>query len=72
MLYATCTLNPEENERVIDGFLKTHEDFHLIPLRQTAPGWAQALVNNRGFLETFPSVHDMDGFFAALLTRKNV
>ena len=67
MLYVTCTLNPEENERVIDDFLKAHEDFHLIPLRQTAPDWAQALINDRGFLETFPSVHGMDGFFAALL-----
>ncbi|RPI77477.1 MAG: 16S rRNA (cytosine(967)-C(5))-methyltransferase RsmB [Desulfobacteraceae bacterium] len=70
ILYVTCTLNPEENERVIEHFLKTHKDFQLAPLKQTAPDWAKPLINENDFLQTFPSIHGMDGFFAALLIRE--
>jgi 16S rRNA (cytosine967-C5)-methyltransferase len=72
MLYVTCTLNKAENEKVIEDFLESHKDFYGLDLKQKAPDWARGLVNAQGFLQTFPQVHGMNGFFAALLIRENV
>ena len=32
MLYSTCTFDSSENERIIDGLLKTYPEFHVIPM----------------------------------------
>lgn len=34
MVYATCTFSLEENEMVVDDFLRHHPDFELVPVRQ--------------------------------------
>lgn len=60
--YATCTLRPEENEHVVDGFLRDHPEFHLEPIALDA-----RLLDARGCLRTFPHRHGTDGFFAAVL-----
>lgn len=64
LLYSTCTVFEEENEQVVEEFLKKHEDFRLVPFS----------VNGRecGGMYTFwPNVDGTDGFFAAKLIRKN-
>jgi len=33
MVYATCTFSLEENEMVVDDFLRNHPDFELVPVR---------------------------------------
>jgi 16S rRNA (cytosine967-C5)-methyltransferase len=60
--YATCTLRPEENEHVVEGFLRDRPEFHLEPIPVDS-----RLRDERGFLRTFPHRHGTDGFFAALL-----
>ncbi len=30
LVYSTCTINPEENEKVVDTFLKKHKDFEKV------------------------------------------
>ena len=37
LLYSTCTINPDENEKVADMFLKEHPSFDLISSRQLLP-----------------------------------
>lgn len=54
MVYSTCTLNPDENERVTEAFLETHSDFHR------AEGFPQT---------AFPSEYSDDGFFYDLLIK---
>jgi len=34
LVYATCSLLPEENEKQIESFLKEHTDFKLLPARE--------------------------------------
>ncbi|HUY69247.1 MAG TPA: RsmB/NOP family class I SAM-dependent RNA methyltransferase, partial [Alphaproteobacteria bacterium] len=34
LIYATCSLLPEENEKQIEKFLEAHKDFRLIPLSE--------------------------------------
>lgn len=69
LVYATCTISAAENADVIARFLATHPGFSLDDPRRHLPPDAHPLVGARGFLETFPHRHGLDGFFAARLRR---
>jgi 16S rRNA (cytosine967-C5)-methyltransferase len=62
LVYAVCTLMREENEAVVEGFLRDHPRFTVEP----APAPA-TMVTPEGFLRTLPHRHALDGFFAARL-----
>jgi len=66
LVYSTCTLEPEENAQAVDAFLARHPDFSL---EHAGPFVSRDLVNERGFVETFPHRHGMDGAFAARLVK---
>lgn len=67
LIYSTCTTEPEENEDVVCGFLKTHPEFKLEDAKRFLP---DVLVDKMGFLRTYPHKHGMDGFFGARMKRK--
>ena len=70
LLYVTCTLSREENEEVVEACLAGNKDMVLADLKDQTPLWARDLIDDRGFLRTFPHLHDMDGFFGALMRKK--
>lgn len=64
LVYSTCTILPEENEKNILAFLGDHPEFELCP-------WKVGDIEaNSGYLTLFPHVHNTDGFFIAKLIRK--
>ena len=74
LVYSTCTMTPEENERGVETFLARHTDFEREDLSKTAPLFMLPLVSSEGFFRTYPErVMDesrrMDGFFAARLRK---
>jgi 16S rRNA (cytosine967-C5)-methyltransferase len=69
LLYITCTTEPEENENQIESFLSRHPEFHLATDPRRLPPAARGLLHPPGFFRTSPADHNLDGFFAALLTR---
>jgi 16S rRNA (cytosine967-C5)-methyltransferase len=69
LLYVTCTLSREENEEVVEACLAGNKTMVLVDLKDRAPLWARDLIDDRGFLRTFPHLHGMDGFFGALLRK---
>jgi len=69
LIYATCTLNRAENERVVERFLSERDDFVAVPAKEI---WGRALAERVGdgmTLQLTPHRHDTDGFFAAVLRR---
>jgi len=70
VVYAVCSPEPEEGIEVIEGFLRADKRFELDPHTEDAPGEIRALLEGSGFLQTWPGLQYMDGFFAARLRRK--
>ena len=64
LVYSTCTLNPEENEKVVSQFLENNPDFVLTPFILGDTEYKE------GMLTLLPHVHHTDGFFIAKITRK--
>lgn len=66
LIYATCTLEPEENDSQVEAFLAAHPDFRLEPPRD---GAVPEAVLDAGRLRVLPQRHGVDGAFAARLRR---
>lgn len=64
MVYSTCTILPEENEKNIARFLASHEEFEAVPFK------VGELSAECGMITLFPHVHGTDGFFICKLTRR--
>ena len=64
LIYSTCSLLPEENECIIDDFIKSNKRFSLCkPTSLIKP----QLLDNRNFYHTYPHANNMDGFFGVIL-----
>ena len=68
LVYATCTLAREENERVVDDFLTRQKSFELEHAARYLPKEAQQMVRGEFFF-ALPHRDDTDGFFAARMKR---
>jgi 16S rRNA (cytosine967-C5)-methyltransferase len=78
LVYSTCSLEPEENEFVALEVLGALGDLFQIAdpriamesfLQESVP--MQSVVCTHGFFRTFPPEHGTDGFFAAVIERRN-
>jgi 16S rRNA (cytosine967-C5)-methyltransferase len=68
LVYATCSLEPEENQEVIEKFLAKQHRFQVSSCRDFLPPAAATCCDAQGFFAPSPS-EDMDGFFAARLVQ---
>ena len=66
LVYATCTLNILENEKVIQSFLANNSNWSI---QFTPNEIAQNWVTSEGWIKVYPHRHDMDGFFMVRLVR---
>mmetsp|Transcript_47044 Transcript_47044/g.91834 ORF Transcript_47044/g.91834 Transcript_47044/m.91834 type:complete len:235 (+) Transcript_47044:730-1434(+) len=70
LVYATCTLLPEENERQVQRFLDSAAGADWIHVTTEAATKLAVPVDEDGFLRLTPGRHGTDGFFAAMLRRR--
>ena len=65
LVYSTCTVLPEENERVTDAFLRAHLDFTYDTFALPGP-----IGTVEGHITLWPQRHGTDGFYICRMTRK--
>lgn len=66
LCYATCSLEPEEDEAQVDAFLARHLVFRRVP----PEGFPAELLTEAGDLLILPHRDGMDGAYAARLVRR--
>jgi 16S rRNA (cytosine967-C5)-methyltransferase len=66
LVYSVCSLEPEEREDVVHRFLAGNASFRLESAGAHLPG---SVIDDEGFLQTFPHRHRMDGMFAARMRK---
>ena len=65
LVYATCSLWPEENEAIVEGFLARNPGWHAT--RPVLEGLPDDAVTPAGWIRLRPDRHGCDGFFIACL-----
>ena len=77
LIYSTCSLEPEENELVVNEALdRSHAEFRVVAARGALQGILregvapESFIDADGFFRTLTSIHGTDGFFAAAIERK--
>ncbi|MDR0226697.1 MAG: RsmB/NOP family class I SAM-dependent RNA methyltransferase [Burkholderiaceae bacterium] len=79
LVYATCSILPQENEAIAEAFGAAHKDFvpvdagELLAQLKVEQGAALCSGGDTGshYLRLWPQRHETDGFFAAVWTRKS-
>lgn len=76
LVYSTCSLEPEENEGVVEESLgKLDGAFRVVTARHALENHIlnsallESVICSDGFFRTFPPQHGTDGFFAAVIER---
>jgi 16S rRNA (cytosine967-C5)-methyltransferase len=75
LIYATCSLLPQENKKQVETFLANNPDFKPVPL---ADMWARisdqpipdALDLSSHMLSFTPAKHNTDGFFVSVMEKQ--
>ena len=68
LIYGTCSLLNLENEDRVSAFVEAHPEFSVTPVSEILE---QPLEGCEEFLKLSPARHNTDGFFGAVLTRKD-
>lgn len=73
LMYCTCSLQQQESEAQVDGFLAKHPEFSRAPVTSDDVGGVEALINEVGDVRVLPfhlAPHGgMDGFFVSRLIK---
>jgi 16S rRNA (cytosine967-C5)-methyltransferase len=68
LVYSTCTVFHEENEDMVEKFLKGHPEFQLDKMDKILSPQYYSFTQN-GYFKTFPPKDKMDGFFVARMIK---
>ena len=71
LVYSTCTINYDENEKIINRFLNEFPDFVLDDFSDEVPDYFKKRIEEAGMIRLTPGRDGLDGFFIARMRRKN-
>ena len=71
LIYSTCTIHAGENMENVHWFLKEYPQFELVPIQEFLCEELKSSVQEKGYLQLLPGVHESDGFFIAKFRKKS-
>jgi 16S rRNA (cytosine967-C5)-methyltransferase len=70
LVYSTCSIDPEENQKIVDDFLEKNKHFIYDDLRPYMPEKLhESFKRPYGQITLYPHIHGTDGFFIARLKK---
>ncbi|KXG45030.1 16S rRNA (cytosine(967)-C(5))-methyltransferase RsmB [Tepidibacillus decaturensis] len=71
LVYSTCTMTTEENQKIVGEFIKQHSDFRLDQqIANVLPKAINEKLDTRqGMIQILPHYFDSDGFFISRILR---
>ncbi len=66
LIYSTCSINPNENRKICDWFLKENEDFYSVKVSPET----ERCIDEGDYLTLLPHINNCDGFFIAKFIKK--
>ena len=70
LVYATCSVLKEENEKQVEAFLAQNPQFALLPQNEWSAEHQFPESDQKGMLSLSPKRHGTDGFFMAVMVKK--
>ena len=67
LVYSTCTIETEENEKIISKFLKEHNEFETVDISSYFKN--EKASAKKGYVTLYPNADGTDGFFIAKLEK---
>lgn len=65
LVYSTCSLNPDENEKIIEKFLSEHNDFESVKVLPELKRYN----GETDYVTLMPHIYGCDGFFISKIKR---
>ncbi|WZL74788.1 16S rRNA (cytosine(967)-C(5))-methyltransferase RsmB [Clostridiaceae bacterium 35-E11] len=67
LVYSTCTIEKEENIGVVEKFIEQNRNFEILDVNDVLP---KTLRSKEKYLQLYPNIHGMDGFFICKFKKK--
>lgn len=69
LIYSTCSIDREENEKVIEKFLSDNQEYSLVDPMGFLPNELEIFILDNKYIKTLPHIGEMDGFFIAVMKK---